>query len=175
MWVCSSHAVSAENGSTHSQNSKSSRRGHACTRHVRLRPAQSAPAVKSSASAPASSAAGSRKPSKSASAAGSMARSAVPNAQPSPATAMAEAETPARQRQSRANAQPHTINSARYRMAAGKAIYTPSRSNGGVYSSRALLFSCIKPVSSPRFSACCTTLRYSYVVMRRPRPCSAPL
>ena len=40
---------------------------------------------------------------------------------------------------------------------------------------QAMIHAVPKPVSSPRLSACCTTLRYSSVVMRRPRPCSAPL
>ena len=40
-------------------------------------------------------------------------------------------------------------------------IQIPSRSKGGVYSSRALLFSCIYPSVSPSSTAALTTLRYS--------------
>ena len=45
--------------------------------------------------------------------------------------------------------------------------YSPSKSKGGVYSSLALLFSCMKPSVSPRRMAASTTLSYSYDVMRR--------
>ena len=43
----------------------------------------------------------------------------------------------------------------------GRVHHSPSPSNGGVYSSRALLFSCMYPSVRPSASAASTTLRYS--------------